>query len=267
MPELVDLPPELIELIFIHVQGGTFAELRYTGPEARMPAPLFRLTNRYIEQCTRREFVATYFDDRRIRISDDASIKRFCAMARTPDLAKCLDHLVLVIDNDTVVQAQDENVAPTADAEPWEENITYGILGPPAYVRSRNEIVTALRACSGINALMFRNAPQIQDSNTSSGVGAALPPSQAETMGPIFDVSFPFRYILSLAEEAGVCLAWLSTAQDFPEPAESTESEIMYGLSDCSALAEAEDVLCCLEALCLHLVPVRMGPRVAFQDV
>jgi hypothetical protein len=98
MPELVDLPPELIEHIYIDVENLVYDELLDTDRKFDTIVPTFRLVNRYVEQCTRREFTLSYFGIHCIKAPDDASIGMFCAIAQVPDLAKSVVQLVFCVD-------------------------------------------------------------------------------------------------------------------------------------------------------------------------
>lgn len=63
MPGLLDLPPELVEHIFLFEESVQRVRQAYEdedGTEYVITAPLFRLTNRYIEQCTRRLFAKSF---------------------------------------------------------------------------------------------------------------------------------------------------------------------------------------------------------------
>jgi hypothetical protein len=239
MPELVDLPPELIEHIFVDlaslaVQAASDTD-EGTGKNTKITASLFRLTNRYTEQCTRRKFAARYFTRWCIRAPDDASIEKFCAMARIPDLVKCVNELVFYVDNDFLTRAELENTSlqPTIDSPEAEDaRNAIDLPGPPAYVRNSYELLDALDACQNVNEFTF--VPWQRDQGT---VGAASS-SQSEDDDRNFDVSSSFAYILSLAEEVGLCPGWLSTATDFTGPRARD-----CGLKDCTALAEAGDAL------------------------
>jgi hypothetical protein len=160
MLELVDLPPELIEHIFIDVEDLVYDELLGTDRESDTVAPLFRLVNRYVEQCTRREFAMSYFDIHYIKAPDDASIEKFCAMAPVPDLAKCLIKLVICIDNDIPMHTQ--RVALTLQggvnsSDVRDAHSTVDAPLPPAYLRNKNAVIDALCACSNIEELTFED--------------------------------------------------------------------------------------------------------------
>jgi len=59
MPELLDLPPELIERISVDLESHLYQDAQNTG-KTQIAAPLFRLTCRYVEQCTRCKFAERF---------------------------------------------------------------------------------------------------------------------------------------------------------------------------------------------------------------
>ena len=61
MPELLDLPPELIERISVDLESHLYQDAQNTG-KTQIAAPLFRLTCtcRCVEQCTRRKFAERF---------------------------------------------------------------------------------------------------------------------------------------------------------------------------------------------------------------
>lgn len=217
MSELLDLPPELIEHIFTELEAQVNQDLQDTE-KPKIKAPLFRLTSRYIEQCTRRMFAATYFATRKIHISDDASIRRFCAMAQSPDLAESVVTLMLYVDNDRLPRQ-------------WGNSI------------DRNEFIEALYACSSIAELQFHNAPsdravEVQQEEHDGDT------VEIRASHSVFDISSSFDYVLSLAEEADVRPLFLSTA-----------GRPLCGLADCWTFLKKSGAVCEVEDLSLHIIP------------
>lgn len=101
MPGLQDLPPELIDQIHreyetLLIDGRPPTELAGVAEDLGN----FRLTSRYIERATRHSFVEVWFGSWSIDAPDDESIQRFCAMAKTPDLAASVRELNVFVDDD-----------------------------------------------------------------------------------------------------------------------------------------------------------------------
>lgn len=217
MSELLDLPPELIEHIFTELEAQVDQDPQETE-ETKIKAPLFRLTNRYIEQCTRRTFAATYFATRNIHISNDASIRRFCDMAQSSDLAESVVTLKLYVDNDRLPRQ-------------WGNSI------------DRDDFVDALYACLSIAELQFHNAPtdQAAEAQQEELDGDTV---EAPTSPSVFDISSSFDYMLSLAEDADVRPLWLST-----------DGRPLCGLVDLWTFLKRSGAVCEVENLSLHIIP------------
>lgn len=251
MPELVDLPPELIEHIFIDVESLVRQDLRVAGEETKRVVPIFRLTNRYIEQYTRRQFTERYFSEWRIMAPDDVSIQKFCAMAQIPDLAKCVFELILYFDNDSEMRAQQMSTSTTTEVAVTNAEDPCGntcILAPPAYAMSRDDLIEALDSCSNIGQLTIHPLCEEHDLKDSDEDQAERLLLRREANDEDFDVSSSFAYFLSLAEEAGLWPGWISMAPDYARPGHRT-----CGLKNCSALEKAGDVLDGLQDLSIWI--------------
>lgn len=196
MPGLLDLPPEIIEHIYlIHTQ---LALAEYEN-SARVAKDLCnsRLTNGYIERATRRAFVKQHFATWLVNAPDDVNIQKFCTMASTPDLAAAIEELVLLVDKDYTTklpkagssryldtknvatlpqspnsQFSDKNDIPTQGAlssASSEEDITHafdkttGALVPIAYLWHRNSLIAAFRACRNVTKLWIVNTSLVPD--------------------------------------------------------------------------------------------------------
>jgi hypothetical protein len=254
MPELVDLPPELIEHIFIDVEDLVYDELLGTDRESDAVAPLFRLVNRYVEQCTCREFAISYFDIHYIKAPDDASIEKFCAIAQVPDLAKCVIKLVFCVDDDISMHKQRAAPAPQDVINSSEVRDTHSTVGAPpplAYLRNKNAVIDALRACSNIEELTFEDKWPEPDVINSRKTQVAVTPHRSWEDEQMFDMSTSFNYILSLAEKAGVRPLQLSTSTHIVGTA---QDEPWCGLTDCTAMTtKAGSALHGLEELDLRI--------------
>lgn len=229
MPGLLDLPPELVEHIFLFKESVQRVRQAYEdedGTEYVITAPLFRLTNRYIEQCTRRLFAKSFFKIRRIVMPQHASIKAFCDMASYPELVKYMNGLHFTVTNDQHERLEISSV-------------------------TRNEIVDALRAFPATCELVFSDAPRKDED------GLHREDRTAGTM-TTFDMSSSFSFVLSVAEEAGMRPEWISTW--------SCESPL-FGLTDCFAIAERNRVMSEVELLNIAIVPPRPEDGVTLADV
>lgn len=246
---LLDLPPELIEQIFEQHELLAQSELEDSGDEdAVIGAPVFRLTNRYIEKCTRRAFITKYYWCWQVKTSDDTSVREFSAMAQVPELARCVNELIVYADNDdTMAVHQETALSQTAIS------LASLALGPSETASLRSSIISALRACSNIKDLTICPASRKCDLG---------PPGEAQTTtwlqyqpeakGFLFDMSSSFAYALSLAEEAGIFPVSVCAS------ANRTDHEhLICGLT---AFTKAEIAFRKLEHLELVLVQERLGP-------
>jgi hypothetical protein len=257
MPELVDLPLELIEHIYIDVENLVYDELLDTDRKFDTIVPTFRLVNRYVEQCTRREFTLSYFGIHCIKTPDDASIGMFCAIAQVPDLAKSVVQLVFCVDDDISMHKQGAASAPqdvVNSSEAKDVHSTVGAPPPPAYLRNKNAIINALSACSNIEQLTFENKWPEPDVEKLRKTQVAVVPRRSWEDERMFDMSTSFNYILSLAEEAGSRLLQLSTSFSIEGPVQDAP---WSGLTDCTAIAKAGGALHELEELDLRILRER----------
>jgi hypothetical protein len=239
MPELLDLPPELFEHIFFEYECLVYYDSEDIGV-IDTTAPNFRLASRYIEQCTRRMFAETYFDVRRITMADDASVKRFCAVAQVPDLAKFVDKVELYAEN---------------DQHAHETSASF----------DRSGLVDALRGFSNIAELIFHNSPYAQTGDLKYEVVSTLLflPRPLEE-GLRFDISSSLDLMLFIAEEAGIRPVWMSTTS---EAAHSDDYDYQWreptcGLTDCAAISRGGALWSEVEVLTLSLHEKQLGPGV-----
>ena len=225
MPDLLDLPPELISHIFFLCEDLIYQESEDAAAESVVFALPFRLTNRYIEKCTRRVFATSYFHTQSIEMSEDASFKRFCDIARFPELARYVYELRFYAVNDRHERRKISSI-------------------------SRNEFVDALRACSDVGELEFYDAPSDQADELQRAERTENDPD-VPTIHEVFDMSATFSFALSAAEEAGLRLntIWTSSCDLKKKP--------LCGLSDCSAIAERTRVMREVEQLDIKIVPQR----------
>lgn len=230
MPGLLDLPPELIELIFRYedsVRRIRQASKVEDWADHAITAPLFRLANRYVEQCTRRIFAQSFFCVQRIMMPKDASIKRFCDIARYPELVKHVNGLHFYVANDQRGRLEISSV-------------------------TRNEIVDALRACPATCEVVFRDASREEDDDPQREDRTA---EELATLASriVIDMSSSFSFVLSVAEEAGMRPDWINT-WTFEEWGKS-----LFGLVDCSAIAERNTIVSDVEVLNIAIIPPRPG--------
>ena len=101
MPELLDLPPELIEQIFTFTEEYVRAPWWEDKTASEPTAPVSRLTCRYIEGATRRLFIDRFFEIWHIKAADHQSIQKFCNIVNTSDLlVRGLSALAIYADDD-----------------------------------------------------------------------------------------------------------------------------------------------------------------------
>lgn len=252
MPELFDIPPELIEHIYVDLETLIDHDSLNGRPGNKTTTLHFRLTNRYIERCTRRKFGARHFDQWCIEAPDDASIAKFCAVAKVPHLSRCVDELIVCVDNDVEMRARQESTSPQAGVNPLratDARDAVDTLAPAVYARNKDDVVDALSACSNINDLIFRPLPCDRDTEKSSNNGTLALPFQSGAQHVDYDMSSSFSYVLSLAEEAGLRPGCITLSL---RPGLDGDSAQGSGLKDCEVLARAGDLLCELGDLSLR---------------
>jgi hypothetical protein len=231
MSQLLDLPPELIEHIFLFeesVQRIREASEHEDGANDVVTAPVFRLANRYIEQCTRRMFAKSFFTYQRILIPDHASIRRFCAKARFPDLVKYVTGLHFSVVNDRRQRLKISSA-------------------------TRHELVDALRAYPPTCEFVFCDAPREEPdlANYPHPACSTARNLAAPNSRKVIDMTASFSFVLSVAEEAGMRPSWINTwsCEAWRMP--------LFGLADCFAIAERNNVVSEVKYLNTAIVPPR----------
>lgn len=188
MPELLDLPAELIELIYeahenLMDEGNTYRRGQ------------FRLACRYIERASRYPFRVIYFSSFKMRLSEVGS-DRFCAVSQTADLARSIRSLI-VLANDDGVREVAASTNTSRDGSDLADNLStfdskLGLLLPRALVSRRGCLIKALRACESLFQLTF--FPHV-----CNDTKVRLEPG----VGALFDISSSFDFILTILAQAG----------------------------------------------------------------
>ena len=165
----------------------------------------------------------------------DVSIKRFCDIARYPELVKYLSGLHFYVANDQHGRLEISSV-------------------------TRNEIVDALRACPATCEFVFRYASREEDDDPHREDRAA---EELVTFGSrnVIDITSSFSFVLSVAEEAGMRPKWIGT-RSFESWTTS-----LTGLADCAAIAERNSVVSDVDLLNIAIVPPRPKHGVTPSDV
>lgn len=250
MPGLLDLPPELIELIFDKCEEVGYEEWCAENDEddywpPRAGVPPFRSTCRYIERATCRRFAEIYLRDGHWEIAaNDADIEKFCAQTKVKEFAANKKELLFGFDDDIIAKAnlelavsgQIDGAESSSCAATHQFDEATGVLVPLHLYRNRDAIVEALRACG--NLTEFRFSKNWGDGDTyptrlqcplAAGIEHEGPDEPAK-----FDITSSVAYVLFLAEEAGVCLERLFVSDVWPE--------VLIGISDGAALVRHKDV-------------------------
>lgn len=228
MPGLLDLPSELIDHIFLYEESVKCIRQAYEdedGTEYVVTAPLSRLASRYFEQCTRHNFAKAYFRTRRIKMFEDASIKRFCDLAHFPELIRYVTELEFHVADDQHERREMSSV-------------------------TRNDLVDALRAYPAMREFAFCDAAreQTDELHQEDRTEGDLEISGCRNS---IDMSSSFSFVLSAAEEAGMRPRWITSLSRDP-------SAMPHGgLADCFALAERNQVVSEVEQLGIDIVPPR----------
>lgn len=188
MPGFLDLPPELVEQIYLEYEASIHAQRSCVHDMEGVAETLgqLRLVCRHIEQSTRKLFVKDWFEGWIIKRPDDESIQRFCEMAKIPDLAASLTSLSISCDDDASMQVQETQsyrlssiqdfiwkiaralgiltgylkaeapFPPGPEATHVFDNVI-GAMVPVAYLKNMDALVKALRACENISELWSGN--------------------------------------------------------------------------------------------------------------
>lgn len=152
MPGLLDLPRELIELIFSFIEF-VCASWWEDEPASKFTAPVSRLTSKCIEGATRRRFIDRFFNTWHIKAADDQSIQRFCNIVNTSDLlVRGLRGLAVYADDDQMIAKRLGNFRPH-DAILQDDEATHVLdeateaMVPLAYFKSELNSSKASQAC------------------------------------------------------------------------------------------------------------------------
>jgi len=206
MPSLLDLPPELIELIFDKCEEIAYEawcaendEVKYWPPSCGIPP--FRSVCRYIEGATRRRFAQVYIGDGHWQIAaKDADIEKFCAQAKVKEFAANKTSLVFGFDAD--IRSLELGASGPINSDPPSGNAathvvdnTTGASVPSHLHRNRDAIVEAFRACKNLTWFCFAKYWDGTDGDPTLNDEPTL-----------FDITSSVTYLLSLAAEAGTRL-------------------------------------------------------------
>lgn len=304
MPGFLDLPPELVEQIYLEHEASIYAQRACKHDSEGVAEMLgqFRLVCRHIERSTRNLFVKDYFEGRVMR-SDDVSIQRFCEMAKTPDLAASLTQMEIQCDDDGSMQVQEPHSSQPstildliwkfaraigrlmgylkAEASPSPEfeathafDDATGAMVPVAYLKNKDALVKAFRACVNISELWFGNIaldpkrmhlykrvkPQTDngddDDDDAHGHGDRNGHGH-DNSGIAFDITSTFEYFLFLAGKAGVQPTRIST---FHKCSRDPDVQVNLGLTGCAGLAKSGSASGKLERLYLDIIQDRRNP-------
>lgn len=220
MTGLLDLPVELIEQIYDELYEELDCDTWYQLGH-------LRLTCRYLERATRKPFLEDQCNCKSIRVTEDASILRFCATTENSDFAKAYKCIHFLTHDDGTVEAEarkpeanssvtstdptgssenSENVA-AEFAELRTDDIPNGSaklrsMVPAALLRNEDRLLEALRACENVDSLeVWANYSRgkMPDHRT-------LPDPTGDEGDHVypFDVSSTFDVFMSLAVRAGI---------------------------------------------------------------
>lgn len=256
---LLDLPPELIEQIFEQHELLVHQDQVDAG-EGELIVPVFRLTNRHIERCTRPAFTKTYYRVWQVKPSDDTSVREFSAMAQIPDLARCVEELIVYAENDDAMVVHETASSQTEISLPNVKNVADASrpLESTETTRRRSTLVSALRTCFNIKELAICPTPQKYDPGFPGEAQPTIYPQNPEARKFLFDTSSSFAYALSLTEEADIFPILVSTSSNKSDP-----DNMLSGLT---AFPQAANALCKLENLELVVVQERVRPGEARVD-
>lgn len=305
MPGFLDLPPELVEQIYLEYEASMYAQIpcaHYVTGIAESLGQL-RLVCRHIEQSVRNSFLKDYFEHWIIKRPDDESIQRFCEMAKTPDLAASLTSMEIWCDDDGSMQVQEAHSsqistvldliwkfaraigyltgylkAEASSSPEFEATHVFddatGAMIPVAYLKNKNALEKALRACENISELWFCNVPldpkrmhlykrvkpqadngdddddEVHGHGDRNGHGH-------DNSGIAFDITSTFEYFLFLAGEAGVQPKRIST---FHKCSIDPDVQVNLGLTGCDGLAKYGSASEKLERLYLDIIQDRRNP-------
>lgn len=237
MPGLLDLPPKLIEQIYESAEDYS----------AHMGG--FRLTCRCIEQAVRHSFRLEHFRYQCIEL-DAASIERFCALTKIPDLAKSVKAIRFQAYDDgttETIKARDkcDGTGFTAIDQSnlvLPENLTRML--PATLLSRRDALLAAFVATENITELNFVDEYIYQDFDTNTFAGSQLSPDSEDRA---CDVTSTVDFVLFLMARAGRCPKdiWMIPAMT---------RGLTTGLTDASCLVAQKQALQKIDSLRLQFV-------------
>lgn len=217
MPGLLDLPVELIEEIY-----QQYCELIEDDDSSTSDSPgHMRLVCRYLEHTTRRLFRQHCFSYWVIRRPQGIHIKKFCAIAKVPDLAKTFERFEVWTGDDGTKESEalgcmlrwggadifsDEQFSTQVDI--------LDELLPSSLSRHRDALLAALRACRKDLGLEISDYHFLE-----ADTPLTAPKSQPRNVRlvndfnegkHVCDVTSTFTFILSLMAEAGMTPSCIS---------------------------------------------------------
>lgn len=203
MPGLLDLPPEVLEQVYDDYDEAT-------DWDDRAQLGYLRLTCRYVEKATRRKSIQNKWECLALSTSEDASLRRFCAMTTASEMAKAVKRIKLFAHDDGTAETE------TRRLHQQSQTTVTGVAGVPVFpgelrsmksnalLRHEESLLEALRLCEQFNELRCYEVYYGDMSNHR-----ALPSVSAQKAYP-FDMSSTLDFVMSLMVRAGIYLTHVS---------------------------------------------------------
>lgn len=258
MPGLLDLPVELLEQTYDELYEELDCDTWYQLGH-------LRLTCRYVEKATRPHFLEDQCNCKSIKVTDDASILRFCATTANSDFAKAYKCIHLLTHDDGTVEAEARSLGAHAPAESSEnveaefaELRTHSPVAatdstdksngfeklrhmvPAALLRHEDRLLEALKLCENVDSLEVW-----ADSRDDMPYHRTLPGIVGDHIYP-FDVSSTFDIYMSLAARAGICPTSIMVVP--------LDQKAICALTDAAGLITGKEVLRRIETLHLAFI-------------
>jgi len=252
-PGLLDLPPELLE----HVAQYLFR------PSDRAHLASLRLACRQIEAAIRRSFRLEFFKYVAIRKPKDANVERFCAIAKTPDLAKSIKGVNIFCADDGTAERhwfQDLDAPPYLGEGCellWPSGADETV--PAALIAHKKALLAALLATKNVTELEFTDYHRLSKSTADGDERECpdLPAPRRRQKSTLFtttdlkeficDISSSFEFIMSLVARAGLSPKSMSIHS-------LGDTKVVTGISSAIALVTYKQTLLQLDALELVFV-------------
>lgn len=254
MPGLLDLPPELLENVAQYLlQPSDLAHLAS-----------LRLSCRQIEDAIRPAFRQEYFRSVTIGHPKTTDVEKFCAIAKTSDLAKSIRRLVIRCADDGTTKDDAQHRVPqpgetptSNDGRELSRSSGPDRIVPTTFIGHKEALVAAFLATVNVTELEFTDyhRPSLATDGSVWEHPDHPPPRRMQRRAAavndpgefVCDISSTFNFVISLVARAGLTPKFVTMHSLVAE-------KLVTGLSSAIGLATWKQALLQLEPLDLVFV-------------